>query len=364
MICAAKTWDDVEREIKAAVGAGILADKRAEMPRGRNPRTGGVVEWRRERQSPADILGHCAHQNGSKNFTNPKATASYHTSPDNHITPGKPLASTCYGIMIPDVPGPAWLTADLRWITYAQGAKAAGDENKHLLPILVMGGFEDDSFRKMWTKLGPSDHQLENFDKVTQWTQAVFSYGGEGWFGHNHFGKRACPGRMLRHLTQKVRDADDKADLLTDLEWQESLLRWNPQALPKFGADGDWGDESRYWLSQFQRAHGLASTAFQDPFTELILLQRYTALLEVVNYKPKIGDAGLVKEDTDRIVIPSNNTILGFAKPNRVIVPDPPVDAKPTPKQPCKRKVKQEKVKQVTDKEDPPPIKKWRDSDW
>lgn len=39
--------------------------------------------------------------------------------------------------------------------------------------------------------------------------------------------------------------------------WQRELRRWNPRALPRFGADGDFGDETRVWTVRFMRAVGL-----------------------------------------------------------------------------------------------------------
>lgn len=286
----AKTWGDVEAAIKIAVECGILIDKRADMPRGRDAQ-GYYIEWKRSRATPADVLGHCLHQNGSKNFTNPPRTAEYHTSKNNHITPGRPLPSGSYPIMIPDIDGPAWLTGNLDGITYAQGDNAAGDENRHLIPVLVMGGFEDSGFKRPWTKVGPSDHQNANLIMVVTWLQRVFDYGGEGYFGHYHFGKPTCPGRALRQWTEAARAGDDQANLLSDLDWQRALLRWDPQALPRFGADGDWGGESRCALTKFQKQRGIRQTAQQDPFTALVLLQRYPAPDEVLD----MSDMGAVE---------------------------------------------------------------------
>jgi hypothetical protein len=270
---AVKTWIDVNREIARAVEQGILQDRRKDMPRGKIPHTGKTREWRK-RKSPADILGHCAHQNGSRNFNNPMATARYHCSQGNHIDRhGNPLPSTVYAIMIPDLDGPAWLTADFEWIMWAQGDDAAGDENRHLFGILVMGGYEEDGFKRSWTKAAPSMNQMDNLARVTDWAGAVFGYGGEGYFGHYHFGKTYCPGRAVRGWTERWREGGP--DLMIDTQWQEALLRWNRHVLPKYGADGQWGRESKSALARFQRAHGIRVTAMQDPFTELILLQKY-----------------------------------------------------------------------------------------
>lgn len=48
-------------------------------------------------------------------------------------------------------------------------------------------------------------------------------------------------------------------------EWQEALRRWNPHALPNYGADGSFGDETVEWTSRFMRAAGLISSATSNP---------------------------------------------------------------------------------------------------
>lgn len=40
-------------------------------------------------------------------------------------------------------------------------------------------------------------------------------------------------------------------------EWQRALLRWNPKALPRDGADGYFGGEAEAWTKKFQAARGL-----------------------------------------------------------------------------------------------------------
>lgn len=269
----ANTWDDVDSQIAAAVRAGILLDKRAEMPRG--TWCGQTLSWRRNRRSPRDVMGHCLHQNGSRNSRYPLKTAVYHTSTGNHVTPGRAMPSTVYAFMIPDTDDPPWLTGDLRWITYAQGSDAPGDENRHLLPILVMGGFFDNGFERPWTKLGPSDAQIEKLEALVVWTSGVFGYSGEGYYGHYHFGKSACPGLALKGWTERQRNVLGHAELRTDLEWQQAILRWDPAALPVFGADGQWGGESKYWLTLFQRGMGIRETGLQDPFSEMLLIKYF-----------------------------------------------------------------------------------------
>ena len=42
--------------------------------------------------------------------------------------------------------------------------------------------------------------------------------------------------------------------------YQEGLLAWNPDALPRYGADGDFGSETEAWVINFQTAHDLDET--------------------------------------------------------------------------------------------------------
>ena len=39
---------------------------------------------------------------------------------------------------------------------------------------------------------------------------------------------------------------------------QKLLITWNPESLPKYGADGDFGGETDEWVRKFQQEYGLA----------------------------------------------------------------------------------------------------------
>jgi peptidoglycan hydrolase-like protein with peptidoglycan-binding domain len=53
--------------------------------------------------------------------------------------------------------------------------------------------------------------------------------------------------------------------------FQQRLLAWNPEALPKDGADGRYGNETVEWVRNFQRDHGLAATGNIDAATAVSL---------------------------------------------------------------------------------------------
>jgi len=245
--------------IKQAEADGILVDKRDEMPR--------CGAW--PTRSPSDILGVCIHQNAGG--SDPHVTAAYHTSQNNHITPGKPLPSICYHIAVTDSDEPAWLVADPLWRTYAQGSPSPGDENLHLLSIVVMGNFDGPGHQGK--QAAPTLRQMRALDAAVLWVERVFAFTDSGMFGHYHFGKAACPGYAIQEWIEARRKG--WPNYRAPLQWQLALLRWDAHCLPRYGADGDWGDESKVALSAFQRAHHLKVTAVRDPFTELVLHMRY-----------------------------------------------------------------------------------------
>lgn len=280
---AIDTWDEVEDRIKQAASEKLLVDRRKEMPRG--ILNGRVREWRT--RNVRDVLGVCIHQSGGRQTNNPIATAKYHTSADNHITPGYPLPSLCYPIAIQDsVDEPPWLCGDLKWVTYAQGAGGRlypGDENCHLFAIVVLGAFTGPGFNKAWTSPAPSSRQMYHLQRLVEWAMEVFNFGGEGVFGHYHFGKASCPGYAISKWIEEVREKDDKANFDNLKDVQKALLMWNSECLPQHGANGEFTEETKKALTLFQRSHKMRQTGMYDPFTELYLLQKYVTPVEDEN---------------------------------------------------------------------------------
>ena len=54
-------------------------------------------------------------------------------------------------------------------------------------------------------------------------------------------------------------------------EMQELLLKWKPDCLTKYGADGDFGTETETALRAFQAAAGVPATGVYDETTEGLL---------------------------------------------------------------------------------------------
>lgn len=74
---------------------------------------------------------------------------------------------------------------------------------------------------------------------------------------------------------------------------QRALLAWNPNCLPKYGADGDFGSETEAAVKDFQRASGLPVTGVYDEATRKALTGETT-----VGDNPEEPDADTLGEIT------------------------------------------------------------------
>jgi hypothetical protein len=258
------SWEDVNQAVAAALAEGWLVDYRDTLP------THADRSFAR-RSSPADILGDCTHQSASPN-QDPVRTARYHVGPNHVSDRGCPGLLYTFAISQQVEPDKVLLCNDLEAITWSQGKGTdgnegwSGDENRHLVSILLMGDFEDDCNRGAQ---GPSWSQIDRWVKVRCWLRSLFGYGPGATFGHFDFGKSACPGRVLRERILSERAGHPGLD--GALAWQEALLRWDPNCLPRWGADGAWGGESKAALRAFERAHKHRVDGMRDPFTALLL---------------------------------------------------------------------------------------------
>jgi hypothetical protein len=73
---------------------------------------------------------------------------------------------------------------------------------------------------------------------------------------------------------------------------QNAIKAWNPAALPKFGADADYGAETEEWVANYQRAANLEATGNADGVTVAFLFE----------YLPDVGvmpAAGYTKGEAD-----------------------------------------------------------------
>ena len=84
---------------------------------------------------------------------------------------------------------------------------------------------------------------------------------------------------------------------------QKLLLKWDPQCLPKWGADGDFGEETAAAVLAFQLAAGIERTGAFDADTERALLLHVGATAEITGTTVNVR-SGPGKQ----------NAVLGVAK--------------------------------------------------
>lgn len=70
---------------------------------------------------------------------------------------------------------------------------------------------------------------------------------------------------------ENVLTKGDKGNAVTKL--QNALLAWNPDALPQWGADGDFGSETEAWVANYQTAADLDASGRADGVTMALLLE-------------------------------------------------------------------------------------------
>ncbi|MCP5035017.1 MAG: peptidoglycan-binding domain-containing protein [Actinomycetia bacterium] len=121
---------------------------------------------------------------------------------------------------------------------------------------------------------------------------------GRGWWpsqlsgGHRDVRATACPGHNLYAQISEI----NRLAILVDTEdpmsvkpgdvgeavrkFQSALLNWNAQALPQFGADGDYGSETETWIRNFQQSQDLVSTGIIDGVTAALLLEFRADIVE------------------------------------------------------------------------------------
>lgn len=215
----------------------------------------GTPAARWMRRSPEDILGVCVHHTASDN-DDPVATANYHTSPGEHITrDGQGCPTICYTIGITKKEQPPILLADPSYCVAGQGAPEAlypGDENRHLLAIVVFGRFD--------RKRHPTPSQQQRLETLLEQLRDGFSLDAGGFLCHADLGKPDCPGPRLYSLVHGF----GAEDVTTTVEWQRAL---------GVVADGIWGYKSRAALTAYQRRMGMRTTGTRDRFTKLRLFR-------------------------------------------------------------------------------------------
>jgi peptidoglycan hydrolase-like protein with peptidoglycan-binding domain len=72
---------------------------------------------------------------------------------------------------------------------------------------------------------------------------------------------------------------------------QQLLLKWDPDCLPEYGADGDFGKETEDAVKAFQRVKGLPVTGVYDAATEKALMEAVCGWVEITGGSVNVRSA-------------------------------------------------------------------------
>lgn len=142
-----------------------------------------------------------------------RGVANYHRTPTrndngliirNHLS-NKGAPGICYhiGIEMDDDATVKWLND---WNLRVWGVRGMNGRTIH---ILVMGDFPGVGYAG---KHNPSVNQLKNLYKTIEFVKQRFTGIGNRVFGHNKFGKLACPGYEIENTLNNIRDQINVGD--------------------------------------------------------------------------------------------------------------------------------------------------------
>ena len=113
----------------------------------------------------------------------------------------------------------------------------------------------------------------------------------EGWWpsrlsgGHRDVRSTSCPGdnlySMIEEINRRAVATEEEEEMVLRngvrgeavRRFQTALKGWNSSSLPRFGADGDFGDETEIWVGNFQSSQDLTVTGAIDGVTGSLLLE-------------------------------------------------------------------------------------------
>jgi hypothetical protein len=142
----------------------------------------------------------------------------------------------------------------------------------------------------IWAWLNTNKQAFDLRDSQMLWRVRLHWNHIHGSFNHRGVGTPPCDGGTLQTRnpsggwvltidTGDVTDPPDPPDIGDEIvlkkgdkgkavtHYQNALLAWDPNALPQYGADGDYGNETVTWVTNFQTAHDLDTTGIIDGVT-------------------------------------------------------------------------------------------------
>jgi hypothetical protein len=169
-------------------------DKRLKLHRNENG-----YKW--QERSVEDLEGLVFHQAlGNYSLS---GIAKYHTSEGNHLWPTG-LESISYTWAI-EKDGMICLCNDFSKKVWSQGdMKKIGDENAKYMSVMFTGLFKAEGMEKKGA-IDPTPQQRVSAVLLWELCKANWNWDNSALYGHYHFGKKHCPGDMLKELIEAIR---------------------------------------------------------------------------------------------------------------------------------------------------------------
>lgn len=185
----------------------------------------------------------------------------------------------------------------------------------------------------------PSDAALDALNWLIQ--DARRNGAGNAVKPHSFFKSTSCPGNLLR---QRVAQLDGKSSLPGSggsstrdyitvgdkgaevRSWQNDLLKWNSSALPRFGADSDFGGETAEWTVRFYDEVGLRVGDRSAPLVGKVSREAMKKALATPPPQEKPLERGEVPNDRNFTTADQVRERVAAIRANRGLNPDPASD--------------------------------------
>lgn len=176
-----------------------------------------------------------------------------------------------------------------RGLNHQQAAQPGGNSTWYSVTFMTGPGVD------------PHPEQMQAFRELRAWLM------GKGVRRairpHSSFVATACPGSILRRM---IRDGSlakgasggsggggllERGDAGPAVrQWQDDLREWNPDALPQFGADGDFGGETHEWTRRFQRAADITVDGIVGPETRSAMEETLEGFMAMFDSKDELRE--------------------------------------------------------------------------
>ena len=231
---------------------------------------------------PVDqIVGIVVHQTAGRD--NPFGTAKYHVGKNHVSETGCP--GLLYTFFIRQNGEIHWAN-DLDAETWSQGGRGTPvpgtQPNKHFLSV-VLGGDFNGAGGHIGDDGHPTAHQIHALLCLTQHLTgghkspaipselfAALSCSSAALYGHQNFGKPACPGVTGQAIVDGIRHHLETPEQWSSEDWQKALV--GAGFLTDGDVDGAWGPKSKTALVAFQRSRGLAVDGLRGTLTKSALI--------------------------------------------------------------------------------------------